>query len=259
MTEDQFLFSHAEDLKAQCADNSMITNSLFLDMRQRTLLKPLEKLYSEYVNTFYYGGFSDAERVCAVFVPKFFDVQSIEGFFKENNDDNPISLIRVDKDRFSSLTHRDYLGSLMGLGIKREMLGDILVDEGGCFIVCVRSIAKFICNNLTSVGRGTVTASEVSFDLISCRNENFKEISAFVASVRLDNIVSAAFSLSRTKGAEFIEKGAIFLNGLQTIKPDYKVNEGDKIVLRGKGKAIVSSFDGESKKGRLHITIKRYI
>lgn len=259
MTEDQFLFSHAQDLKIQCADNSMITNTLFLDMRQRTLLKPLEKEQNTYVNTFYYGGYSDAERVCAVFVPEFFETEDIFNFFAENNEENPLSLIRIDKDRFSALSHRDYLGSLMGLGIKREMLGDILVDENGCYIPCVKSIAKFISENLISVGRGTVTVSLKSFDEIGNRKENFKEISAFVASPRLDSVVSSAFSLSRTKSAEFIEKGAVFLNGIECLKPDTKLNEGDKIVLRGKGKAILASFDGESKKGRLHITIRRYI
>lgn len=259
MTEDQILISHARDLKMSCSDNSMITNTFFLDMRQVSLLKPLEREQREYVDSFYYGGYPDAERVCAVFVPKFFECDDIYKFFSEESDYNPISLIRIEKDRFSSLSHRDYLGSLMGLGIKREMLGDLLVDENGCFVPCIGSVAKYISENLSSVGRGTVKISVVSFDEIAERKENFKEISAFVASPRLDNIVSAAFSLSRTKSVQFIEKGAVFTNSVENLKPDYKVSVGDKIVLRGKGKAVVASFDGESKRGRLHITIRRYI
>ncbi len=259
MTEDESLISHARDLKASCSDNSMITNTFFLDLRQISLLKPLEREEKQYVDSFFYGGYPDAERVCAVFVPKFFECDNIYKFFSNNSDINPVSLIRIEKDRFSSLTHRDYLGSLMGLGIKREMLGDLLVDENGCFVVCINSVAKFIIENLNSVGRGTVNVSIASFDKIIERKENFKTVSAFVASPRLDNIVSAAFSLSRTKSAEFIEKGAVFTNSCENLKPDYKVGAGDKIVLRGKGKAVIASFDGESKRGRLHITIRRYI
>ncbi len=259
MTDEQILVSHATDLKRQCADNSMITSTQFLDMRQRSLIAPLERQFSEYVTTLYFGGYDDAERVCALFVPKFFGISDISDFLKNFESDNPLSLLRLDKDRFTTVSHRDYLGALMGLGIKREMIGDILVDDKGAFVPCVNSVAEFLLKNLTSVGRATVNVSLTLFDKISERTERFNEISAFVASLRLDNVVSSAFSLSRTKSAEFIEKGAVYLSGVQNFKSDVKVNQGDKIVLRGKGKAVLYSIDGESKKGRLHITIRKYI
>lgn len=260
MTDDKLLVSHAQDLKNRALENSMITNTLFLDLRQRSLLSAIEKQQSSGVNTYYYGGYAEAERVCAVFVPSFFETgENLSEYFSEYEDDNPLALLKVTKDRFSSLSHRDYLGALMALGIKREMLGDILVEETCAYIICIKSISKFITENLTSVGRGAVTSKAVPFFEISQRKENFLEIKDCIASARLDNVVSAAFSISRTKSAEFIEKGVVFVNSGEVTKPDSKVNEGDKIVLRGKGKAVFEKVDAVSKKGRLHITLKKYI
>lgn len=259
MTDDELLLAHARELKIQSADNSMITATAFLDARQRSLLTRLEKEQNEYTDTLYYGGYADAERTAAVFVPKFFSVENIVSFFSENPEENPFRLLRIDKDRFTSLFHRDYLGALMGLGIRREMLGDILVDENGCFVPCAESIARFFCGQLASAGRASVTAKTVSFDEISCYEEKSEQIYAFVASMRLDNTVSAAFGISRSKAVEAIERGLVFADSVQTLKPDFKVKDGSKLVLRGKGKAVVEETVGESKKGRLRIKIKKYI
>ncbi|MBQ8029256.1 MAG: hypothetical protein IJ262_07620 [Clostridia bacterium] len=259
MTDDKILFSHARDLKNRCESNSMITSTSFLDLRQRSLLSALEKENNKSVLTFYFGGYSEAERVVAVFVPSFYETyENIEEYFSENREDNPLSLIRIDKDRFSTLSHRDYLGSLMGLGLKREVLGDIIADDEGCFLVCLKSSKSFICNNLKTVGRGSVTVKEVSFDRIKEKKENFDEINSFISSERLDNVVAAAFSLSRSKSVEAIEKGLVFVNSAENLKPDFRLNEGDKVVYRGKGKIVFSKITGQSKKGRLHVLIKKY-
>lgn len=259
MTDDELLLAHARDLKTASADNSMITATAFLDERQRSLISVLEKEQNKYTDTFYYGGYKDAGRTAAVFVPKFFEVTDIESFFLENPDECPFCLLRIDKDRFTSLSHRDYLGALMALGIKREMLGDLLVDENGCFVPCVRSVKSFISGQLESVGRASVKAYEVPFSEIAKTEAKSEEIICFVSSLRLDNAVSAAFSVSRTKAVEAIEKGLVFVNSVQTFKPDYKLSEKCTLVFRGKGKAVMEEVLGESKKGRLRIRIKKYI
>lgn len=260
MKDDEILISHARDLKSRCADKSMITNTYFLDMRQRALLSKIERESSGYVKTYYYGGYAQAERVCAVFVPSFYEVNGDEtNFFEEYSDENPLTLIRIDKDRFTSLSHRDYLGSLMGLGLKREMLGDILTDGSGAYIICMKSTAEFLKLYLISVGRASAQVKDASFSELSDRKESFKEIKASVASLRLDNVASAAFSLSRTNCSGFIEKGAVFVNSAQVTKPDFRLDVGDKIVLRGKGKAVLSSVDATSRKGRIHVTLKRFL
>lgn len=259
MTEDKILLSHARDLKNRCADYSLITATQFLDLRQKALLLQIEKEQREYVKTYYYGGFENAERVCCVFVPTFYETGDINSFFSENEDESPISVLRVEKDKFSTLSHRDYLGALMGLGLKREMLGDILTDENGAYIFCQKNMQQFILTHLEFVARARVEVSKASLSSLMQRNENFEEIFACVASERLDNMVSAAFSLSRAKSAEFIEKGVVFVNSVQILKPDKKVEIGDKIVFRSKGKVIYQEQKGQSKKGRIHILFKKYI
>lgn len=256
MTDEQLLLSHARDLKEKSAESSVVTATAFLTESERALLCSLEKEQSEYVGTYYFGGYADAERTAAVFIPKFYEAQSAEDFFGEYPDENPFCLIKIEKDRFSSLTHRDYLGSLMGLGLRREALGDIIVTDGGCYVPCIKSVAQFILKNLSSVGRGAVKAFEASFGEIAEREERSQTVTACVASLRLDNVVSACFSVSRAAAAQFIEKGVVFVDSQVKTKPDYKVCEGAKIVLRGKGKAVFEETAGESKKGRLHIKIK---
>ena len=259
MTDDELLLAHARDLKTKSADNSMITATAFLDERQRSLISVLEKEQNKYTDTFYFGGYKDAVRTAAVFVPKFFETADIDMFFAENPDDCPFCLLRIDKDRFTGLSHRDYLGALMALGVKREMLGDLLVDENGCFVPCVKSVKSFIINQLESVGRASVKAHEMPFSEIARTEAKSEEMVCFVSSLRLDNAVSAAFSVSRTKAAEAIEKGLVFVNSVQSFKPDCKLSENCTLVLRGKGKAVLEEILGESKKGRLRIRIKKYL
>ena len=258
MTDDERLLAHARDLKTQCADNSMLTHTAFLDLHQRTTLKPLEKEQSRYVRTYYYGGYPDAERTVAVFLPAFFEADDVEVFFDTQPDENPLTLLRLDKDRFHALTHRDVLGALMGLGIKRELLGDIVTDDGGAYVVCLKKAVAFLKEHLTKVGRASVTVKEALLSDLTQREAAFEERFASVASLRLDSVLGAAFSLSRTKAAEAIERGVVFLNAVQTFKPDAHVDEGDKLVLRGAGKVILSEVRGESKKGRIHIVLRRY-
>lgn len=157
MTEDEVLLSHASGLKMQCADESTVLCTAFLDMRQRTLLTVLEKEQSEYVKTFYYGGFENTERLCAVFVPRFYEQNAAFEFFEAYPEYDPITLLRLEKDRFTALSHRDYLGALMGLGLRREMLGDIITDENGCRLFCLSSVARFIRENLKSAGRASIS------------------------------------------------------------------------------------------------------
>ena len=259
MTEDEALFAHASDLKMQCEDEATVQSTAFLDPRQRTLLLPLEKSQSEFVRTFYYGGYDGAERLCAVFVPRFFEQDNAQDFFRSFPEYCPFSLLRLEKDRFSELSHRDYLGALMALGLRRETLGDIITDNGGCFLFCLSSVKRFILENLKSAGRASITVNEAGTDAFLQKNERTQDVFFSVASLRLDAVCGCAFSLSRAKAAQFIESGLVFVNGVQVTKSDKKLSAGDKIVLRKKGKAVLLEVKGESKKGRTHITVRKYL
>ena len=258
MTDDERLLAHARDLLRTAANDGYSTHTAFLDLHQRSVLQSLARECGRDVRLFFCGGFPDAERTVAVFLPAFFEAEDATSFFAAQPELQPLSLLRFEKDRFSTLSHRDYLGALMGLGIKRELVGDLIVDDGGAFVVCLKTARSFLLEHLTSGGRATLTGRAAQFRELLQREEHFSEQFASVSSLRLDSLLGAAFGLSRSRAAECIESGAVYLNSLQTFKPDARVNEGDKLVLRGKGKAVLAEVRGENKKGRIHIILRRY-
>lgn len=258
MDEKEVLISRCLDNKKRAADNFMITSTNFLSVDERNVVLKTHREYSADIDTFYFGGYEDAERTVAVYVPKLFDIKDIAEYFEENPNECPISLLRITKDKFSTLGHRDYLGSIMGLGIKRETVGDIVVSEEHCFVFALRSMSSFICENLSKAGRGTVSCEVVSLSDFSVGTDNSETVFSSVASLRLDSVLSSAFNLSRNSSAEVIRGGLVYVNSVQMFKGDSPVHEKDKIVLRGGGKAVLEEVIGESKKGRIHINLKKY-
>lgn len=259
MNEKEILISHAIDKKRQSADNSMITHTNFLSLDEISIVKATDREYNEYVDTFYYGGYGDSERQIAIFIPKFYDAKEAEAFLTENEEDNPICIVRLKKDKFTTLSHRDYLGAIMGLGLKREMVGDIKVTDGGADVFCLKSSADYICDNLKKSGRGSVTGEILSVTSFSNSYDKYELCFTTVSSLRLDGVIAAFFNLSRSTAAETVNKGLVYVNSSQCLKTDYNLKEGDKIVLRGKGKTVLTEIKGTSKKGKLKIEYKKYI
>ena len=259
MNHNDVLLSSISDKINSCVDNTMITSSNFLDSyEQSEVLKKFSNIKD--CKMIIYGGSNDSERGVAVFVPLFFEIDTVDElktYFNENEDENPISCIKLTKDRFSSLSHRDYLGALMGLGIERKMIGDINVTDDGAYIFTVRKIAKFILENLNSVGKGTVNA-EIMNNFSATKKVSVENISATVSSLRLDNIVSLCFNLSRNKASKAISEGLVFHNSIVCLKSDRKIEEGDKVVYRSKGKIILKEIIGKSKKDRYIINFQKY-
>lgn len=259
MTADEkILIAKIEDKARLCNDNSMITNSDFLDMHERSVAASIKKSFGD-AKMFFYGGFDDAERNIAVFMPDYIiDEPSV--YFNECPDDDPIAVIEIEKDKFSpALGHRDYLGALMGLGIKREMTGDIIVSENGCRMAVLAKIAPFIAENLDKAGRGTLKAKIISPSQARNGAKATGIPDSFtVSSMRLDSVVKNAFRLSRGDAADAIESGVVYVNDIECTKPDKKIAEGDKVVFRRKGRIIVSDCSSVSKKGRVIVEIIRF-
>jgi RNA-binding protein YlmH len=248
MKEDTILAAGIEDKIRQCLEKDMVTNSTFLDMRQRTLAEAQCRQHTG-LRYCFCGGYEDAERTTAVFLPD----------YAEAADHNPLALLRITRNGHRTLSHRDYLGALMGLGIKREMIGDILVREDGADIVIMKDMADFLLYNYEKAGQTSLKAEIVSIDKIMISESRFEEKRDTVASLRLDNLIASAFSLSRGRAAEAIESGSVFVNGLQSEKADRQIKEGDKLVLRGKGKVLLKAVGGVTKKDRVSIVIHKYI
>jgi len=154
-----------------------------------------------------------------------------------------------------ALTHRDYLGALMGLGIKRETLGDIVPEDGAAYLFCLESVASFICGELTQVRRTAVRAERCDPPAIRLREPETTEEN--VASERLDAIVAAVYKLPRSRAAELFDKELVFIGG-RAARSAAAVREGDIVSVRGYGRFVYCGIVKETRKGRLRVCVKIY-
>ena len=205
------------------------------------------------------GGCLDAERKRLFFLPSYL---SEEGFLaQEKEASDYIVSLRISPigGKFAiPLTHRDYLGAIMGLGIKRDALGDLRVENNAARVFALPNIAKEIKTNLTLVKTESVAVTEEKlfspgFAL------SYEEEVVSLPSLRLDALLSGAFPLSRTLAKKHLEEGNVTFNGSVATKADVMVQEGDVISLRGKGKIRLMGEEGTSRKGRILLRIRRYL
>ena len=211
-----------------------------------------------------YGGYDEAERRMPVFMPDYTgvtDEASLIEYFRSCPEDCPLKVleIKIPAVEKTAPGHRDYLGALMGLGIRRQKVGDIIVKPGGAQIIVSEDLAEYLCESLTSVGRVTVTSSIRDITGLEPAEIRKEEREYNISSPRLDNVVSAVFSVSRKSAQEAISRGLVYIDGIQTMKPDQQLKEGQKLVLRGKGKAIYEGVSGKSRKGKDYIKVIKYI
>lgn len=139
------------------------------------------------------------------------------------------------------LSHRDFLGALMGLGIKRESVGDILTADGYAVVFVKNEIKNYVISQIQKIGSVGVSVSLWDGTTLPMHNQ-FYDVNCTVSSARLDNIVSAVVSLSRDKAATAIKQGLVFINSMVIENVSHIVKEGDKISVRGKGKFVVRDF-----------------
>jgi RNA-binding protein YlmH len=203
------------------------------------------------VSLVFEGGVSGAERTRAVFLNPDWG-----GFEREE----AVSALKitVPPQEKADLSHRDVLGALMGLGVKRDSLGDILESGGDFVLLCVPELGGFIAENLTQIGRAHITITRVGLDELPARAESLTEKTDTVASLRLDAVLCAAFGLSRGRAAGFIEAARVSLNHEPCVAPAKEVAEGAIISVRGLGRAKLLEIGGTSKKGRLFVRIGLY-
>lgn len=214
-------------------------------------LTPADQLIAEglarHLPHAFWGGFDQAQRCMLALLPEEWSPDPGEH----------IAALRIDAPfQKRRLEHRDYLGSLLGLGIRRTCLGDILVQEEGAVCFVQRRMAGFVMDNLLKVGSCAVHVEEVPLQS-SVPQEEGEAFSATVAQLRLDSVVAAAFRVSRGKAAEYISAGAVKLNHLPCLDRDKSLQEGDVLSLRGFGRATLFQVGGRSRKDRLFLTITR--
>ncbi|SNX55274.1 RNA-binding protein YlmH, contains S4-like domain [Thermoanaerobacterium sp. RBIITD] len=217
----------------------------FLSLGEQKILLKLINLYDD-INYRFFGGYSNAERKIAHIYPDFMD-----------KDEVPLDAIRLVGD-LSLLSHRDVLGSIVGLGIKREKIGDIIKRQKDCDIIVHKDIAGYILMNLHKIGKERVDTYSINLTDVKEPELKFESINATVASIRLDSVVAAGFMISRNKAITLIKSGMSEVNWEATLDPSFAVKEGDIISLRGYGRIKFETIKGTTKKGRIAIQILRY-
>ncbi len=248
--EDRLLLAGLLDKEQTCDTRGYVTHTRFLDLKQRALCTDAVRLAGATGHALFWGGYEDAERGIYLFYPDYMDADSARL-------SAPLALLRAHKRKEDTLTHRDYLGSLMGLQIDRSVVGDILVHEEGADIIVLEDMAEFILMHFAKAGRKQISLTrEELTDLRHAVTEE-KRGTGSVASPRLDSVAALIFNLSRKEVQARIEKGLVFLNNAPCLKPERQISEGDRLTVRGVGRARVESFGGTSRKGRLFLEYVR--
>lgn len=220
--------------------------SFFLDERKQMLAKTaLESIKADKYT--FEGGYQGAQRKIMIFYP--------ENYY-ESEPQTPIKSVTFTYRAAYKLTHRDFLGALMSLDIKRECIGDILVGEGKCCVFVYETVLQDVLF-ITKIGRVGVKVSE-GYDVSVTPENSFKELSLTVSSLRIDGVVSAAAGISREKAAGLIRSSLVSLNYKEVTSASQKIDIGGTFSVRGYGKYELVSCR-ETKKGRLNIVVKKYL
>ena len=246
LDEEKLLIKRFTELSERAYSRGIRQYSDFLslsgqDLLQRTkLITPVALI----------GGYNTAERRIACFEPKGIDYPELP----------PIAFICIEpiSQKFAeTLTHRDFLGSLIGLGIRRDVLGDIIIYENCGYLVCAEEISDYIVDSLIKVRHTDVRCRKV--DELPEVSVSLPEISyAVISSERMDSIVAAAFSISRSDSQELFLHDKVFISGKLTQSLTVSPKVGDIISVRGLGRFIYEGIERETKKGRLRVMIRKF-
>lgn len=243
--EERYLSAHIADMQRLAHRSGVPRFSMFLNEREADVARCAVK-----GDLCFYGGYEGAMRtVCGVLDQTYAEELSPEDIF-------PVRAVTFRFRKSDTLTHRDILGALMALEIKRELLGDILTAEG-CAVVFVHEAAEQLILRVSKIGRVGVTAE--SGITVPLPEQKTQRIDATVSSLRLDCVVSAAVNTSRERSAELIKSGLVSADHVPCTSVSAEVREKTIISIRGSGRYRVSEINGETRKGRLRITIEKYV
>lgn len=249
--EDRMALAKVLDKAEQASGRNIPASTDFLSPQQQAQAQDLLRLAgisgASYVLQ---GGYEGAERQLLLFLPDWMEPESAGA---------PICCLRAEFREEEKLTHRDFLGSLMGMGIVREKVGDILVAPGSADLLVLEGVADFLLQSWNSAGRAKLRVAAIEPENLHIPTVQRKEVRDTVSSLRLDAVAASGFRLARGKAAALIESGKVQLNWRECVKPDKLLSAGDTVSARGFGKFEVSEVGGVTKKGRTSIVLKVYV
>jgi len=248
--EDRVLLAKLWDKISAGLRRNIPANTCFLSAREQEMAR---YLFGTEQGLQFFGGYEDAERKMLVYLPEYLDENCLY------EDDSPMVCLRATFFEEDPLSHRDFLGALMGAGIARETVGDICVGKGTCDFFVTAEIAPYVEQNFLSAGRTKLHLSVIPLCEANIPEPEIKEIKDTVASLRLDSVISSGFRIGRSLAAQHINAGKAAIDGLPCEKPDKTVSEGMKISVRGLGKIKLAAVNGKTKKDRISVVIHRYV
>lgn len=239
-----------EELADRCERTSSVTVTGFLTMAEQMEVMAWAKHRAD-VRLYLHGGNAVCERKAVFFLPYYIEPEDLDV-------EEYIHAVKVTA-YFGEPTHRDYMGAALGLGIRREWIGDFWVQGDTAYIFCIPTVEQLLTDELKKVGRVSVKAAPCPLGDIPAPERKVKAMTFTVKSLRLDAVAGNMFRLSRTAAADLIRAGAASLNYVPCLHVDAPINEGDVISLRGHGKGSVVKIGDKSRKDRTFIEAEIYL
>jgi len=247
--EERFAMTRILDLAEKVLVNHEIGLTDFYDPHLLGLAKDILRGFPR-LRFEFSGGYEEAERKRILLCQDYYQ----PGFADFN-----LGCVKIESSRdFERLNHRDFLGAILGLGLRREKIGDIIVADDAAFCITTSELAEYIDRNLSQVGQVAVRTSLLPNLENNLSNwVKYKEVRTTVASLRLDSVSSHGFNVSRSQAGQDIKGGKVKLNWKETNNPGKEIREGDVISYRGYGRIIVHKIVGNTKKGRIALLLHK--
>ncbi len=220
----------------------------FLDPAEQDVAQVVLKELTD-VSYRWFDGLPDAERRGLVFAP--------EEWLLDEWDETALLRLQWNQKYSRPITHRDVLGSLMSMGIEREIIGDIKVSDGAAYVVVMKPMVDFLMLNMERIGGATIKAERC--ETMDEVEDRFKEIHGTVPSCRLDAVVAEAFSISRSQAQELVRGGKVRVNHRPVENVSFELKEKDLISMKGYGRARLWELNGKTRKDRQSLLIRKYI
>lgn len=233
----------------------------FLSPEEQVAVKNISSQYAG-IFCISFGGFLQSERNIIGFFPRDIYVEPLND--EQRNDFEEMfdtSCVQISGSGFVNIGHRDVLGSLMSLGIKRETIGDIIVsdDQKTAYVAVLENVAEYIKMNLERVARDKVRISLIDFAGVPEKKQRFTDLAFTVSSLRLDAIAAGFLNLSRDKTKKLIASGKVSINHSECTSVDRSISEGDIITVKGIGKFVIDAYLGQTQKSRYRVVVKKYL
>lgn len=247
--QERLLLGRVWDKYDQCRRKNIPVCTEFLSPQEQAAAQRLLHMLGAEDGYVFWGGYDGAERRQIHFLPD----------WQDTPDYGTVRCLRCTFYEPGRLTHRDFLGSLMGLGLTREKIGDILVAEQSADVIVSSTVADHLLREWNAAGRTALRVTEIEASELNVPVQKTKVLRDTVSSLRLDSVLSVGFSTSRGRASEAVEAGRVQVNWADCQKPDRLLRQGDVITVRGAGKCRLTEVGGATKKGRIFITVDRYL